>query len=148
MPAVSSSTCGSPADRKRLVLLIGGARSGKSSYAGRLAPRLAHGLPLIYVATAQAGDDEMRERIQRHRAARPTDRLTIEVPLQVANALAAPADNISAGVVLLDCVTLWVSNLLLASLSNDTATVTDTESAAQRVWSEADALLALYRRMP
>jgi adenosylcobinamide kinase / adenosylcobinamide-phosphate guanylyltransferase len=141
---------------KRLALVLGGARSGKSSYAESLAPRLAHGRPVIYVATAQAGDDEMRARIAQHQASRPATWTTIEAPREPATAIAAGPAAALAGVVLLDCVTLWVSNALLAA-SPDTPPDTaqdaadeqpNTARAEKRVWSEVDALLGLYRSAP
>jgi len=90
-------------------LITGGARSSKSSYAEALAR--ASGAPVLFVATAEAGDDDMRERIRRHRASRPPEWQTLEEPLSVAVALRA---HNPSGVVLLDCITLLVSNLLLA----------------------------------
>lgn len=96
-----------------LTLVTGGARSGKSAYAQRLAA--ADGRPVLFVATAEAGDEDMRQRIERHRAGRPAEWQTIEEPLSVAAALRAQlGDGPPSAVVLLDCVTLLVSNLLLA----------------------------------
>jgi adenosyl cobinamide kinase/adenosyl cobinamide phosphate guanylyltransferase len=88
-------------------LLLGGARSGKSSMAQRLA--LASARPVVVVATADAGDAEMAERIRRHREGRPPGWLTLEVPLDLGDAIAGVADD---SFVVLDCLTLWVSNLL------------------------------------
>jgi len=94
-------------------LVTGGARSGKSDHAQRLAASL--GRPVLFVATAEAMDDDMRQRIERHRADRPAEWQTIEEPLSVAVAIRARvAHGQQAPVVLLDCVTLLVSNLLLA----------------------------------
>ena len=90
-------------------LVLGGARSGKSDLAARLA--LDSGLPVTFIATATAGDGEMAERIERHRAARPTDWNTVEAPLELASAVAAVPPG---QFVVLDCLTLWVSNLLEA----------------------------------
>ncbi|HYN18783.1 MAG TPA: bifunctional adenosylcobinamide kinase/adenosylcobinamide-phosphate guanylyltransferase [Actinomycetes bacterium] len=90
-----------------LTLLLGGARSGKSALAARLAGRF--GGPVTVVATGEARDTEMAERIRRHRAERPGHWCTVESPLELEAALAgAPADAF----VVLDCLTLWVSNLL------------------------------------
>ena len=90
-----------------LILLLGGARSGKSALAERLATRWDG--PVAVVVTAQARDAEMAERIRRHRAQRPAGWQTIEEPLELEAALGrAPA----GAQVLLDCLTLWVSNLL------------------------------------
>jgi adenosylcobinamide kinase/adenosylcobinamide-phosphate guanylyltransferase len=97
----------------RLELVIGGARSGKSRYAeARAAAAAAAGLRVVYVATAEARDDEMADRIAHHRARRPVDWALVESPLHLASALRehAAADRF----VLVDCLTLWLSNLLFA----------------------------------
>jgi adenosylcobinamide kinase / adenosylcobinamide-phosphate guanylyltransferase len=99
----------------RLILLLGGARSGKSAYGETLAARLAGEASVAYIATATASDDEMRERIARHQASRPSHWLTIEEPLRPADVLRAT----NAPVVLLDCVTLLVANLLLDGTGED-----------------------------
>jgi adenosylcobinamide kinase / adenosylcobinamide-phosphate guanylyltransferase len=94
-----------------VTLVLGGARSGKSAHAERLALRM--GLAPVYIATAQAFDDEMRERIARHRADRAGGGWrTVEEPIDLPDAIrsAASAD----AVVLVDCLTLWLSNLMLA----------------------------------
>jgi adenosylcobinamide kinase/adenosylcobinamide-phosphate guanylyltransferase len=93
----------------RIVLFTGGARSGKSMRAEQYAARLSE--HVTYLATAEAGDDEMRERIAHHRRRRPAAWKTIEAPRNVAAALASLAPG---SVVLLDCLSLLVSNLLLA----------------------------------
>jgi adenosylcobinamide kinase / adenosylcobinamide-phosphate guanylyltransferase len=97
----------------RLILVGGGARSGKSHFALGYARQLAAAgpLPALFVATGQAFDDEMRSRIDRHRSERGPELETMEEPLRLASALAA-ADP--GRVVLVDCLTLWLSNLLLA----------------------------------
>jgi len=74
----------------RLTFVLGGARSGKSRYAQELAMREAGDRPVVYVATAQAGDDEMRERIARHQGDRPAHWRTVEEPLAVADVQATP----------------------------------------------------------
>jgi adenosylcobinamide kinase / adenosylcobinamide-phosphate guanylyltransferase len=91
----------------RLVLILGGARSGKSAFAERLA--LRSGRSVAFIATATAGDEEMRERIARHRAARPATWHTIEEPLDLAGAVMRAGKV--ADVLLLDCITLWLNNL-------------------------------------
>lgn len=91
-----------------LIFVTGGARSGKSSYAERLAARTGEGV--TYLATAQAFDDEMRQRIARHRSDRPAEWHTLEEPLNVVEAL----QNAQTPTLLLDCLSLWVSNLMLA----------------------------------
>lgn len=93
-----------------LELILGGARSGKSLLAERLAQ--ASGLECIYVATATAGDAEMAERIRLHRAQRSGFACTIEEPLRLAHVLAGQMRP--GRCVLVDCLTLWLTNLLLA----------------------------------
>jgi adenosylcobinamide kinase/adenosylcobinamide-phosphate guanylyltransferase len=88
--------------------VLGGARSGKSRHAEALVEALPG--PWVYIATAQAYDAEMHARIAAHRARRPDGWMTAEVPLDLAQALAGAGDR----PVLVDCLTLWVSNLLLA----------------------------------
>jgi adenosylcobinamide kinase / adenosylcobinamide-phosphate guanylyltransferase len=90
-----------------LTLLLGGARAGKSSLALRRAA--ACGRPVVFIATAEAHDAEMAERIARHRAERDPGWATVEESGDLAGALAAtPADVC----VIVDCLTLWVANLL------------------------------------
>lgn len=91
-------------------LILGGARSGKSRYAERRAA--ASGLPVTVIATAEAGDPEMAERIARHRAARPLAWDTREEPRALAATLAGFADRPRC--LLVDCLTLWLSNVLAA----------------------------------
>ncbi len=110
-----------------LTVVTGGARAGKTAFALQLAR--AHVGPVIYVATAEAGDDEMAVRIQRHRAERPRHWRTIEEPV---DPLAALASVLPGTLVVLDCVTLWVSNLLLAALPRAAWDTTEGETAAQR----------------
>lgn len=93
-----------------LTLVLGGARSGKSRYAERLAE--ASGLAVTVVATAEAGDAEMAARIAHHRQARPRHWQTVEEPRALAAVLAAHADAERCLVV--DCLTLWLNNLLAA----------------------------------
>jgi adenosylcobinamide kinase / adenosylcobinamide-phosphate guanylyltransferase len=91
-----------------VTVLIGGARAGKSSLAVRLAERSDK--PVTFIATAEPSDDEMARRIARHRAERPLGWVTLEEPLDLTHAL----DSVKAdGTVIVDCLTLWVSNLLL-----------------------------------
>jgi adenosylcobinamide kinase / adenosylcobinamide-phosphate guanylyltransferase len=92
------------------VLVIGGQRSGKSRYAEELV--IASGLSPVYLATAASGDGEMRERIALHRARRGEGWRTVEEPLDLAGALARESGE--GFHVLVDCLTLWVSNLLAA----------------------------------
>lgn len=97
-------------DGWRRALVLGGARSGKSALAERLARET--GLRRTYVATAQAFDAEMARRIARHRLDRGEGWETVEAPLDLRGALAAA--NRPGSVVLVDCLTLWLSNVMLA----------------------------------
>jgi adenosylcobinamide kinase/adenosylcobinamide-phosphate guanylyltransferase len=115
-----------------LTLITGGARSGKSTFAEQLAT--AHQGNVLFLATAEARDDDMAARIAQHQAERPAHWRTLEEPLYVARAL---AEAEPAPLVLLDCVTLWVTNLLLRD-------GTDWQQAR----AELDALLAWYRARP
>jgi adenosylcobinamide kinase/adenosylcobinamide-phosphate guanylyltransferase len=91
-----------------LHLILGGARSGKSGHAEQLA--LAAGAPVTYIATARGGDAEMRARIAHHRQRRPAKWNTVEAPIELAAAL---RDSATPGrVVIVDCLTLWLNNLL------------------------------------
>ncbi|MDY1006797.1 MULTISPECIES: bifunctional adenosylcobinamide kinase/adenosylcobinamide-phosphate guanylyltransferase [unclassified Sphingomonas] len=102
----------------KTVLVTGGARSGKSRHAQALA-EAAGGHTLVYIATAQAFDGEMTERIARHRSERDERWRTVEAPLALAAAIVeADAPD---GVILVDCLTLWASNLMLTEADADTA---------------------------
>lgn len=88
-------------------LVIGGARSGKSRFAQSLC---AERESVAYIATARVEDDEMRARVERHRNERPTHWLTIEEPLDLAKAMRQARTH--AKIVLVDCLTVWLSNLM------------------------------------
>jgi len=92
------------------MLVVGGARSGKSRWAEQ--STLAAGRPAIYIATALAHDDEMRARIETHRDRRGADWQTVEEPLELVDALSRA--SLSSMPILVDCLTLWLSNLLFA----------------------------------
>jgi adenosylcobinamide kinase/adenosylcobinamide-phosphate guanylyltransferase len=93
----------------QLTLVLGGVRAGKSRWAERLA---AASPPVTYLATAQAGDADMAYRIALHRQRRPADWRTVEEPWAVAEAVQA-AGSAAAGTVLVECLTLWLTNRLL-----------------------------------
>ena len=117
----------------RLLLVLGGARSGKSTYAQRLAQELG-GSRVLFVATAQAWDEEMTQRITQHQQERPAAWRTLEAPHHVGRAIALELDD--ATVVLVDCLTLLVSNTILR-LSQPL----DPTAAAAAVQTELTALL-------
>ena len=114
-----------------LELILGGARSGKSRLAERLATQ--SGLAVTYIATSQALDGEMNARIQHHRQRRPAEWGLVEEPLELARAL---RDNAAPGrCLLVDCLTLWLTNLLMLD--------DDTRLAMQR-----DAFLEVLAELP
>lgn len=121
----------------KITLILGGARSGKSDYAERLAAEL--GQHVLYIATAEAGDEEMAQRIVAHRAARPAAWQTVEAPRQLGVALAEVQERPDA--ILLDCLTLLTSNLLLAMEREPQAGI----EAALRV--ELESLLIAHQRL-
>jgi adenosylcobinamide kinase/adenosylcobinamide-phosphate guanylyltransferase len=90
------------------ILITGGARSGKSRFALELAQKL--GEPVLFVATALAGDDEMRQRIEKHQRARPSAWRTLEVTTHVGSQISQQIGG--ARVVIVDCITLLVNNIL------------------------------------
>ncbi|MCU1366289.1 MAG: cobP [Ilumatobacteraceae bacterium] len=96
----------------RLTLLVGGARSGKSDLAVQIGERHTGGV--TFVATAQRFDDDMSARISRHQAERPAWP-TVEAPVELRRALADVADD---DLVIIDCLTLWVSNMMLEEWSD------------------------------
>ncbi|MYM75962.1 bifunctional adenosylcobinamide kinase/adenosylcobinamide-phosphate guanylyltransferase [Duganella sp. FT109W] len=91
-------------------LVLGGARSGKSAYAERLAAE--SGKEVVYIATATAGDSEMASRIAHHRAGRPAEWITVEEPLALGNQLLRWSSP--ERLIMVDCLTLWLSNLLFS----------------------------------
>lgn len=96
-------------------LVLGGARSGKSAFAERLARD--SGLTPVYLATADAGDDEMKARIAQHRTRRGENWRTVEEPLALVDVLTR--ESKSGSIVLVDCLTLWLSNLMHAQRDPD-----------------------------
>lgn len=99
-----------------LTLLVGGARSGKSTLAVQMAERQP--LPVTFVATAEPFDDDLRDRIRRHRDERPAHWTTIECPMALADAvLACPTDRY----LVVDCLTVWMGNLFAHGATVDAA---------------------------
>ena len=99
-----------------MTLVLGGARSGKSRYAEQLV--MASPAPWIYVATAEPFDDEMRARIAEHRGRRGQDWQTVDAPTDLAGAIEDAAKD---RIVLVDCLTLWINNLMFRKINIDTA---------------------------
>ena len=120
----------------RTIFITGGTRSGKSRFAEQLA--LEFGAPLCYLATAQSLDNEMGERIRRHQQRRGNAWQTIEEPLHLTQTLACCDGNYSA--VLVDCLTLWLTNLLM--LYEDLG-----EQAEERIMEDVHRLTATLRGM-
>ncbi len=121
-----------------LIFILGGARSGKTTYAQKLAEDMA-GDSVLFVATAEGKDEEMKQRIVAHQNSRPAAWQTLEAPCQVGAALAAARS--SARVVLVDCLTLLVSNTILALGDEPGASV-----AQAAVTAEVSALLAAQQQ--
>lgn len=130
---------------RRLTLVLGGARSGKSHHAEQLALQCTG--PVTYLATAREGDDEMQLRVALHRARRPAAWGLVEEPVHLAEALYTHAQH--GGCVLVDCVTLWLNNVLFGDPAAphaypDTGVITPPEA-----WTrEIDALLTALPLLP
>jgi adenosylcobinamide kinase/adenosylcobinamide-phosphate guanylyltransferase len=120
-----------------LTLLLGGARSGKSTAAVRRAA--ASGAAVVFVATGEPRDEEMAARIARHRAGRPAGWQTVEAPEQVADALQLAPESAT---VIVDCLSLWVSNLLEKGLGDDEI-VAVARAAAEQAAARAGLTLAV-----
>ncbi len=99
--------------RGSVTLVLGGARSGKSRYAQQLAKQSQY---VVFIATAKASDDQMREKIERHREDRPKDWQTIEEPLELSQALAQYQTE--CDIMVVDCLTIYAANLLEAEGEN------------------------------
>jgi adenosylcobinamide kinase / adenosylcobinamide-phosphate guanylyltransferase len=126
----------------QLILILGGARSGKSTFAEQLAQRSGHSV--AFIATATVSDDDMHLRIERHRAARPANWQTIEEPLDLASAVQQAASL--ADVLLLDCITLWVSNWLFTQEAIDDASSV-TSPYYDSALAEIDKLLITFNTL-
>jgi len=115
--------------KKKIIFITGGVRSGKSQFALRLAQNFPG--PKAFLATAQALDQEMADRIQRHKRNRPKGWQTLEEPLRVAEILKEEGDRFR--LILLDCLTLWISNGLMANWTD------------KKILQKADRLLRVCR---
>ncbi len=127
MQAISSKT---------LTLVLGGVRSGKSHYAQDLvAQSVVNGLGRVaFIATAEALDDEMQQRITRHREERPAGWTTLEAPVALEDAILQCSGNFD--IVLVDCLTLWTSNLMTAE-----------DSDSERIFARAAGLCEALRQV-
>ena len=124
--------------KPELILILGGARAGKSAFAEGLVAD--YGPHVLYVATAGIKDDEMRARVETHRARRPPTWTTLESPIGVGPALLEARSTTDA--VLVDCITLLVTNLVLAYSGEDEMVDAAAEEAADAsVSTEIEALL-------
>lgn len=121
----------------KIIFVLGGARSGKSSHVLRLAE--ATGKSVTFLATAQALDDEMSARIKSHKEERPLHWRTVEIPLGIAPYV----EGIQSEIVILDCVTLLISNLLMQFLKDD---FVDEASFVRSTDREVDELLTAIQR--
>ncbi len=111
----------------KLILSLGGAKSGKSLFAEKLAQNEKYQGRVAYIATAEAGDDEMKARVSRHKQRRPKEWLTIEAPFDLEKAALDLDGNIKFA--LIDCITLYITNMLLRAES-------ETDSEIEPNWAE------------
>ena len=121
-----------------IILVLGGARSGKSSFAEEIVAQLG-GKDVVYLATAKAKDDEMKDRIAKHQADRPAEWQTIEEDKAVSSSL---KDLAKGSVVLLDCLTLLISNLLLA----DKKASSDYSKQEELIYVEINDIIKIAKR--
>ena len=119
-----------------MTLILGGARSGKSTFAEQTARE--SGKPVLFIATAAAGDEEMAERIRRHQASRPAGWQTLELPMDIGRSLQTTA----AGVIIIDCITLLINNILLSLPENASEDI-----VMEKVRAEIDELIAAQKRL-
>jgi adenosylcobinamide kinase / adenosylcobinamide-phosphate guanylyltransferase len=115
---MAANSAGTTQSLPPVTLVLGGARSGKSNFAERIA--VTHSRGCVYLATAEIGDDEMAERVRKHKARREAHWRTVEAPLEIGSAIVAETEQGAA--VLVDCLTLWLSNLMAAGRDPDQET--------------------------
>lgn len=126
----------------RIVLVLGGARSGKSAYAQEMAEGLSE--PVLYVAPAIAFDDDMKRRIAAHQASRPETWRTVESPRDLASPISDKLGQEKA--VLIDCLTLWVSNVLLDDPAFPFEGKVDYVPLQERLTRESEQVIAMARQ--
>lgn len=134
----------------KLILLLGGARSGKSTYAEKLAAEIG-GDNVLYVATAEVKDEEMAERARKHRASRPASWHTLEAPRGIGTALPAAAEGAQA--VIVDCITVLSSNVLVAATGDYEDAFAEPEdphnpAIEAALLAEIEALIAAAQALP
>lgn len=122
-----------------LWFVTGGARSGKSTFAESLA--LETGVEVVYLATMEPGDEELRDRVLRHQARRPEGWTTVEEPLHLATVLSAASGT---ACVLIDCVSLWVTNRLL-ELDDEEPSLAAAAALEAALDAQVDALIGAIR---
>ena len=127
---------------KRTMLITGGARSGKSHYAQQLAAKT--GKEVLFVATAEAGDEEMRQRIKAHQLSRPSAWATLEVTTNVGNQILKRADR--AGIIIVDCITMLVSNFFNRHADYTTEQI-DAALTEKEVTREIDGLIKCSKNL-
>jgi adenosylcobinamide kinase / adenosylcobinamide-phosphate guanylyltransferase len=131
----------------QITLILGGIKTGKTRFAQDQADSYdKRGEPVIYLATAQAFDEEMVDRITKHRADRPSHWITVEEPQKICEAYECHADG--SGAVLLDCLTLWLTNMMTASLppiANED-TLPDKDLVLKQITHELDRLCSAVRQ--
>ena len=123
-------------------MIIGGARSGKSSFAAKLAPKL--GRPVLFVATAEAGDEEMKHRIEKHQRERPADWCTLEVTTHIGSQIEKKIGG--AQVVIVDCITLLVSNIF-NQYSDQSGEQIDARLIEEKLIAEVDELVECMNKV-
>jgi adenosylcobinamide kinase/adenosylcobinamide-phosphate guanylyltransferase len=126
-----------------VTLITGGARSGKSGHAQQLALEAA--CPVLFVATAEPGDEEMRRRIEAHRRSRPGDWQTLEATRNVGAAIRGHAGE--ARCVIIDCITLLVNNVIMQQMDGNSEGM-DAQLIEEMVLDEVDGLLDCFRSVP
>lgn len=131
-------------ERNKLILVTGGARSGKSKFAEQMAEQA--GLPVTYIATAQIFDEEMRARVQTHQARRAQHWSTREAPFDAAVQV-KEAGN-ATPVILLDCLTLYVSNHLLRGLPDGDVFSEKRHEHVEQVLAAVDQLISAAKSVP
>lgn len=120
----------------KFTFILGGARSGKSSHAQKLAEE--SGKAVTFIATAQAFDDEMKARIKKHQSDRPQNWQTLEIQTDIASRL----KEIKSEVIILDCITLLASNLIMQFVQDD---IVEEDKFRQAVQKEMESLLTIIR---